>query len=92
MLRELRLKTGYTIKQLSHLVGVSESYISQIETGSRSPSMELAHKLGKIYKCDLDLILIASGNIPDWVIKIATENPLNTLTAAKDKFKKYAQK
>lgn len=34
-LRELRLKTGKTIKQVSIDVGISANYISEIETGKR---------------------------------------------------------
>lgn len=92
MLRELRKNSGYTIKQTSLSVGVSEGYMSQLETGSRSPSPELAEKLSKLYKCELDLILIASGHMPDWFLTVASDDPVRTLNAAKDKFRKYAPK
>lgn len=49
-IRELRTEQGLTLKQLADLVGVSPSYISQVEHEKTSPSIAtlrlIAHALG----------------------------------------------
>lgn len=44
-LRELRLKKGLTIKELSEKIGIASCYVSQIESGKRP----LNHKTLKIF-------------------------------------------
>ena len=46
-LRELRIKAGMTLHDLSMLVGVSEQALSYYENGDRRPSPEIAMKIGK---------------------------------------------
>lgn len=49
--REKRKAKGLTQKQLAELVDVSESQISQIETGKRKPGFETLLKLGEALDC-----------------------------------------
>lgn len=45
---------GFTLASLGKLCGVSASALSQIETGKRSPSVELLGKLASVLACDMD--------------------------------------
>lgn len=44
-MRERRAAAKKTLKELALLVGVSECYISQIETGARRPSVPIAKRI-----------------------------------------------
>lgn len=46
-LRAIRKKRGMTLKQLGDLTGLSESYISLIETMERRPSVDAAKRIAK---------------------------------------------
>jgi len=43
-----------TLTKLAESVGVAPSHLSQIETGLRSPSLDLAAKLSRITKIPLE--------------------------------------
>lgn len=45
-LKEARIQAGYTLHQLSEVVGVSEQSLSYYENGDRRPTPEIAMKLG----------------------------------------------
>ena len=45
---------GYTLSALGKQCGVSAAALSQIETGKRSPSVELLSKLSRALGCDMD--------------------------------------
>ncbi len=57
MLRTIRKAKGLTMKELGEKVGVSESAISQYETGKREADFETLLKLGEILDCSVDYIL-----------------------------------
>lgn len=68
-LRELRKKRGTTMKRIADLLGVSESYISRLETGERHPDKELILQLGPVLfpegnEAELDALLIAADYTP----------------------------
>lgn len=44
-LKEIRLKKGYTQKELADVLGIDRSYLSQIETGRVNPSLSLLQKI-----------------------------------------------
>lgn len=44
-MRERRISAKKTLKELALSVGVSECYISQIETGTRRPSVDTAKRI-----------------------------------------------
>jgi transcriptional regulator with XRE-family HTH domain len=46
-IRELRKRRKLTQSDLSALADVSQTYISQIETGDRIPSIEILNRLGE---------------------------------------------
>jgi len=51
MLKKLRLKNGLTQEELGKKVGVSDAYITMLETGARkNPSLDLLKRLAKALK------------------------------------------
>lgn len=67
-LRGLRKQKGLTMKELGHLVNVSESAISQYETGKRNADYETMLKFADIFNVSVDYLL---GRIDE---KTPTEN------------------
>lgn len=61
-LQALRIKYGYSQKQVAEKLGVSPSIISGYETGERTPSTEILLSLSYIYNCSTDFLL---GKQPD---------------------------
>ena len=61
MLRSARKEKGLTMKELGALVGVSESAISQYETGKREMDFETLLKIGEILECSTDYLLRGEG-------------------------------
>lgn len=57
MLRTARKAAGLTMKELGEKVGVSESAISQYETGKREADFETLLKIGEILDCSIDYLL-----------------------------------
>ena len=53
-LRELREKAGLTQERLAGMVTVSRQTINSIEAGRYVPSLELALKLGRVFKCRVE--------------------------------------
>lgn len=62
-LKQLRAERGLTIRQFAELVGVSHSYLSQIETAKREASKELLGKIAEAVDVSyFDLLKIAGHN------------------------------
>lgn len=57
MLRSARKAKGLTMKELGAMVGVSESAMSQYETGKREMDFETLLKIGEILDCSTDYLL-----------------------------------
>ena len=56
-LRELRLKTGKSIKQVSNETGIASNYLSEMETGKKDISRKCLPILCNYYKCKPNDIL-----------------------------------
>ncbi len=50
VLKLLRIANNYKPKELADLLGVSQSFLSQLENGLKKPSNELLNKYSKIFK------------------------------------------
>lgn len=57
MMRAARKAKGLTMKELGKLIGVSESAISQYETGKREMDYETLLKIGEVLECSTDYLL-----------------------------------
>lgn len=53
-LREMRDQAGLTQERLAGMVKVSRQTINSIEAGRYVPSLELALKLGRVFKCRVE--------------------------------------
>lgn len=48
--RELRLARKFTLRQVEEMTGISNAYLSQLETGKiKKPSYEVVQKLNNLY-------------------------------------------
>ena len=56
-LREIRKLSGLTMKELGIRIGVSESAISQYETGKRQPDYETLLKIADYFGVSVDYLL-----------------------------------
>lgn len=62
-IRSLRIEKGWTQEQLAEKVGVSDKYISKIETGNRKPSIEFYIDVSNILGVSLDYLFYDAINI-----------------------------
>lgn len=62
MLRTARKAKRLTMKELGEKVGVSESAISQYETGKREADFETVLKIGEVLDCSIDYLLRGEEN------------------------------
>ena len=58
IVKDLRQEKGLSQNQLGNLVGVSRQTINSLERGRYNPSIELAFKLSKIFKKNIEEIFI----------------------------------
>ncbi|HHY74882.1 MAG TPA: helix-turn-helix transcriptional regulator [Bacillus bacterium] len=82
-IRDLRIKRGLTLTELSKLSGVSKSYLSFIERGKQTnPSIEVIEKIAKALKIDFQSLLLSDtkqqpflimNNLDKDVIELAIE-------------------
>lgn len=57
-LRTLRKQRGMTINQLAQAIGhTTHSHVSELETGKRKPSLDLALRLARFFDVSLDQLV-----------------------------------
>ncbi len=61
--RVLRTRKGLSMRALSRESGVSQSYVSMIESGSESgpPSLKILKRLGEYFQIQVDTFLLVGG-------------------------------
>lgn len=62
VLRRIRTIYGYKAGELSTLLEISPSYLSEIENNKKLPSLELLDRYSKIYGIKLSSIILLSEN------------------------------
>ena len=85
ILKKYRKEKGYTQFELAEKIGVSEFYISTLETGSRKPGRETLIKLSNEMNMPIEKLLELKT---DESIKIASDElyaKINTLSKEKQK-------
>ena len=85
-LRKLRKAKGLTQKQLGDLVGVSESFISQMESEKKLPSLEVALKLGEVLECESTDFFSQKENSPTLTDSFVTFPVLGEVAAGYDRY------
>ncbi|MEN8904911.1 MAG: helix-turn-helix transcriptional regulator [Clostridiales bacterium] len=63
VLKLLRKSEGYGLKELAKKLEVSISYISKIETGTKSPNIELIEKYAKTFNLNPSIIHSLAYNL-----------------------------
>lgn len=65
LLRMLRKERGLTLDEVSAAVGVTTSYLSQIERGLKNPSLEILRSLSRYLGVSTAQLLESSHSLPD---------------------------
>lgn len=65
MLKRTRTIYGYKAAEMSSMLGISPSYLSEIENNKKQPSLELLEKYAKIYGIRLSSLILLSENIDE---------------------------
>jgi XRE family transcriptional regulator, master regulator for biofilm formation len=89
ILKFYRDERGMTINELSHLAGISKSYISSIERGlQKNPSIQVLQKLADTLNISLSQLLGFKSIDEEWLqlVKTAIEEGLT-----KQEFLEYIQ-
>ncbi|HIZ98682.1 MAG TPA: helix-turn-helix domain-containing protein [Candidatus Janibacter merdipullorum] len=60
-LREQRLTKKLSLRQLSHLAGISNPYLSQIERGVKRPSAEILQQIAKGLSISAETLYVQAG-------------------------------
>ena len=89
MIRQLRTELGLSLRQTAARLGISESFLSQIENDKRRPSAALLHAIAELLKCNPDELALSMGLMPKWIETAFRESPVSAVKAARDEFKKY---
>lgn len=74
-LRVGRARKRMTLRQTATAVGVSASYLSDIENGRKTPSEEVVLGLAKVLDLDSDDLLAAAGRIGESADEYLRANP-----------------
>lgn len=70
-LRDLRIKYGYSQKEVSEKIGVSPSIVSGYESGERTPSTQVLLSLAYLYGCSTDYLLGKQNDSSQLVIDVS---------------------
>lgn len=65
VLKRTRTIYGYKATEMSSMLGISASYLSEIENNKKRPSLELLEKYAKIYGIRLSSLILLSENIEE---------------------------
>ena len=84
-IKELREKSGFRQSQIAEFLGVTQTYISKIESGERKITVDQLERLASLYGYSLDMFV----NMPDEVQPIsiafrAQDANLNDLSVVAD--------
>lgn len=63
VLKRTRAIYGYKASAMSSLLGISASYLSEIENNKKQPSLELLEKYANIYGIRLSSLILLSENM-----------------------------
>lgn len=72
-LRYIRKFNDYTAKDLAVELGISPSYLSEIETGKKTPNLDLIYKYGNVFDIKPSTILFFAEDIESDVADTAVK-------------------
>lgn len=67
-IKSLRIKYGYSQKQVAERLKVSPSIVSGYETGERTPSTEVLLSLSYLFNCSTDYLLGRQSPDPQFIL------------------------
>ena len=65
VLKRTRIIYGYKASEMSSELGISASYLSEIENNKKQPSLELLQKYANIYGIRLSSLILLSENMDE---------------------------
>ena len=65
VLKRTRIIYGYKASEMSSELGISASYLSEIENNKKQPSLELLQKYADIYGIRLSSLILLSENMDE---------------------------
>ena len=76
LLREKRLKKGFSLRKFAELVGVSPTYLSQVEQGNVDPpTAERVRKMADLLGENPDEWIALAGRVPEDLPEIIQKQP-----------------
>ena len=61
-LKLLRTSHNFNQKELAQKLGISSSYLSEIESGQKTPSLALLYRYGQVFEVPVSSILFLAEN------------------------------
>lgn len=58
-LKAARVNAGLSQKKAAEMLNISKETLSNYEKGAYSPSWDMVHKIGEVYKFPVDFIFLA---------------------------------
>ncbi|RID91526.1 XRE family transcriptional regulator [Gemmobacter lutimaris] len=83
-IRELRKSNKLTGEQLADLVGISKGYVSELETGKKSPGADLLMRLADALHCEVHELFSGSQSERD-TASLATHLEVMSQLSADDR-------
>src|SRR3984893_8576741 len=76
LLREKRVEKGFSLRKFAELVGVSPTYLSQVEQGNaQPPTADRVKRMAEILEDNPDEWIALAGRVPGDLSKIIQEQP-----------------
>ncbi len=86
-LRSLRLEKGFTLREVESRAGVSNAYLSQLETGKvKQPSPSNLYKLAELYEATYEELMERAG----YPVPKATQEPHSEKLMAQNRLGKLS--
>ena len=54
LLKQIRIKNGYSLQQLSKMTGISSSHLNYIEKNEKEPSLSMAVRIAQALNIKID--------------------------------------
>lgn len=54
LLKQIRIKNGYSLQQLSKMTGISSSHLNYIEKNEKEPSLSMAVRIAQALNVKID--------------------------------------
>lgn len=75
LLRQLRERSGLSLRRVGADLGIAASHLSRIERGTRAPSERLLRAAADYYGVSEDTITLADGRAPSDILAILYAHP-----------------